>query len=163
MIAKGVLPPNYNYSDVPLLSGNFVNATHILRDGVLVDIHKQKDRKQRIKDFKRFKMQARFEYEHRMKDLSPEEREKEKARLKQLVEERKRMHKKMPAPMSEDQEKDVWEKEEFSLEKYFRLHDIDGSGKWNRQEVISSLMEELNKMYNISDPSLHEKRAAEMQ
>ena len=51
------------------------------------------------------------------------------------------MHKKIPAPISEDQEKDVWEKddkmdkEEFSLEKYFRLHDIDGSGKWNRQEV----------------------------
>ena len=53
MIANGVLPTNYNYSDVPLLSGNFVNATHILRGGVLVDIHKQKDRKQRIKDFKR--------------------------------------------------------------------------------------------------------------
>ena len=86
-------------------------------------------------------MQARFEYEHRMKDLSPEEQEKEKARLKQYIEERKRMHKKIPAPISEDQEKDVWEKddkmdkEEFSLEKYFRLHDIDGSGKWNRQEV----------------------------
>jgi len=71
--------------------------------------------------------------------------------------------------MSENQEKDVWEKddkmapEEFSLEKYFKLHDIDGSGSWDKQEVTASLMGELNKMYNMSDPSLEDKRSAEME
>ena len=58
MIAKGELPENYNYSDVPLLSGNFINATHIQRNGVMVEIHKQTDRKQKVQDFKRFVKQA---------------------------------------------------------------------------------------------------------
>ena len=53
LIANGALPTNYNYSDVPLLSGNFINTTHIQRDGVIVDIHNQRDKKQKIKDFKR--------------------------------------------------------------------------------------------------------------
>ena len=41
------------------------------------------------------------------------------------------------------QEKEVWEKEDemeskdFDLEHYFRLHDVDKSGKWNRQEVAN--------------------------
>jgi hypothetical protein len=29
MIAEKRLPQDYNYTDVPLLSGNFINATHI--------------------------------------------------------------------------------------------------------------------------------------
>ena len=39
------------------------------------------------------------------------------------------------------QEREVWEKEDgmeskdFDIEHYFRLHDVDKSGKWNRQEV----------------------------
>ena len=53
LIANGALPTNYNYFDVPLLSGNFINTTHIQRDGVIVDIHNQRDKKQKIKDFKR--------------------------------------------------------------------------------------------------------------
>ena len=41
------------------------------------------------------------------------------------------------------QEREVWEKEDkmevkdFDLEHYFRLHDVDKSGRWNRQEVIA--------------------------
>ncbi len=29
MILDGVLPLDYNYTDIPLLSGTFLNATHI--------------------------------------------------------------------------------------------------------------------------------------
>ena len=53
MIANGELPTNYNYSDVPLLSGKFVNVTHIQRDGVMIDIRGQKDHNQKVQDFKR--------------------------------------------------------------------------------------------------------------
>ena len=41
------------------------------------------------------------------------------------------------------QEREVWEKEDemeskdFDLEHYFRLHDVDKSGRWNRQEVTN--------------------------
>ena len=53
-------------------------------------------------------------------------------------------HKKIAYPLSETQEKEVWEKEDkmdpsqFTLQKYFKLHDVDASGKWNKQEVKSS-------------------------
>lgn len=169
LIANGALPTNYNYSDVPLLSGNFINTTHIQRDGVIVDIHNQRDKKQKIKDFKRLKMEARFKFEHKIKDMSPEDQKREKAKLEKINNERKMKHKKVAAPMSETQEKEVWEKDDkmessdFSLQKYFNLHDVDASGKWNKQEVIASLMQQLDKMYNISDTSLKEKRTAEMQ
>ena len=73
--------------------------------------------------------------------MTPEEQKIEKERVAKIMEERKKKHQKLNAPMSENQEKDVWEKddkmapEEFSLEKYFKLHDIDGSGSWDKQEV----------------------------
>jgi len=169
LIANGQLPTNYNYSDVPLLAGHFINATHILRNDVLVDIHSQKDKKQRHRDFKRYRMDARFRYEHKIKDMSPEEQKKAKAKLENIDKERKLKHKKVAHPMSETQEKEVWETEDkmeaddFSLNKYFKLHDVDASGKWNKQEVVASLMQQLDKMYNISDSSLAEKRTAEME
>merc|ERR1712243_542759 len=39
MIAEGIIPENYTYSDVPLLSGTFINGTHVMRDGVMLEIH----------------------------------------------------------------------------------------------------------------------------
>ena len=53
LLSEGVIPPNYNYSDVPMLAGSFVNETHILRkNGDLVNIHLQEDKEKRIRDFK---------------------------------------------------------------------------------------------------------------
>merc|ERR1719427_507900 len=77
-------------------------------------------------------------------------------------------HKSIAYPLSETQEKEVWEKEDkmdpskFSLEKYFKLHDVDASGKWSTQEVAASLMKQLGEMFDIRDPSLQEKRSAEL-
>ena len=73
--------------------------------------------------------------------MSPEDQKREKAKLEKINNERKMKHKKVAAPMSETQEKEVWEKDDkmessdFSLQKYFNLHDVDASGKWNKQEV----------------------------
>lgn len=66
MIADGVLPENYNYNDVPLLTGvelplsgfflpgNFINATHVMRNGSMMNIHELGNhREQRVRDFKR--------------------------------------------------------------------------------------------------------------
>ena len=89
----------------------------------------------------RFKMQARFEHEHRIARLGPEEKMDGIERMKKMKEERKMLHKKLPAPMTESQEREVWENEddmnktEFSFESFFRLHDRDQSGKLNREEV----------------------------
>merc|ERR1711962_566654 len=35
LIAEGRLPENYTYSDVPQLTGNFINSTHVQKNGVL--------------------------------------------------------------------------------------------------------------------------------
>jgi len=174
MIANGVIPDSYNYSDVPLLSGNFINITHVQRNGVLIEIYKQNDRNQKVKDFKRFRMEERFKFEQKIKSLSPEDQKRERENFAKkridFVYEQKEKHKNVSVPMSDKQEKEVWEKEDkmepddFNLEKYFKLHDVDSSGKWNKQEVIASLMQELDKMYPLSDkdPSIVEKRKEEM-
>jgi len=65
----------------------------------------------------------------------------------------------------------VWEKEDkmeskdFDLEHYFRLHDVDKSGRWNRQEVAASLMSNLeaNVPSNDSDPTVAQRREHTME
>jgi hypothetical protein len=38
MILDGVLPLDYNYTDIPLLSGTFLNATHIQDSNITTQI-----------------------------------------------------------------------------------------------------------------------------
>jgi len=171
MIVNGKLPINYNYTDVPLLFGYFLNETHIMRDGVMMETNRgQTSHMQQAKDFKRFKMEARFKYEHDLENMSPEEQKREGERVvAQMENERKMKHKKIAYPLSETQEKEVWEKEDkmdpsqFTLQKYFKLHDVDASGKWNKQEVAASLMKQLDEMFDKADPFLKEKKSAELE
>ena len=70
------------------------------------------------------------------------------------------------------------EKKDFDLEHYFRLHDVDKSGRWNRQEVdffiyilptldqiAASLMSNLEATVpsNDSDPTVAQKREHTME
>ena len=103
MIADGVLSENYNYNDVPLLTGerqsmnpkniishpgNFINSTHVMRNGSIMNIHELSNhREQRVRDFKRCeelfihlltffrsRLEARYRFEERIKHLSPEQK-----------------------------------------------------------------------------------------
>merc|ERR1719397_1234386 len=153
MIADGIIPKNYNYSHVPLLQGNFINASHIQRGSDLILIHDQDDEKRR-EDFKKFKMAKRFEYEHKLSKMTPEEREDKLAKDKKRHEEQKKRLDSINDPLSEKQVKEVWEeedrmeKEAYSDEKFFLLHDVDEDGKWDRQEVRQILLRELAKAYD---------------
>jgi len=175
MIADGVLPENYNYNDVPLLTGNFINSTHVMRNGSMMNIHELSNhREQRVRDFKRSRLEARYRFEERIKNLVPEQQEVERKKAADAAKERRRVrheaakkrHKGAKLPMSEDQEREVWEKEDemeskdFDLEHYFRLHDVDKSGRWNRQEVAASLMSNLeaNVPSNESDHTVAQRR-----
>jgi len=173
MIAEGVLPENYNYSDVPLLTGNFINSTHVMRDGNLVHIHKQGDHRhpQRVADFKRARMEARYRFDEAIKHLTPEQQAEQKTKAAEAAKERRRKrHEGVNLPLSEVQEREVWEKEDkmdpkkFDLESYFRLHDVDRDGKWSRQEVAASLMTDLERMVpdNSSDPTVNQRRSEEL-
>jgi len=180
MIADGVLPENYNYNDVPLLTGNFINSTHVMRNGSMMNIHELSNhREQRVRDFKRSRLEARYRFEERIKHLSSEQQEVERKKAADAAKERRRLrhedakkrHKGSKLPMSEDQEREVWEKEDkmeskdFDLEHYFRLHDVDKSGRWNRQEVAASLMSNLeaNVPSNDSDPTVAQRREHTME
>jgi len=180
MIADGVLSENYNYNDVPLLTGNFINSTHVMRNGSIMNIHELSNhREQRVRDFKRSRLEARYRFEERIKHLSPEQKEMERKRASDAAKERRRLrhedakkrHKAAKLPMSEDQEREVWEKEDemekkdFDLEHYFRLHDVDKSGRWNRQEIAASLMSNLEATVpsNDSDPTVAQKREHTME
>ena len=79
------------------------------------------------------------------------------------------------------EKEDEMEKKDFDLEHYFRLHDVDKSGRWNRQEVDSfiymihsvptldqiaaSLMSNLEATVpsNDSDPTVAQKREHTME
>ena len=78
------------------------------------------------------------------------------------------------------EKEDEMEKKDFDLEHYFRLHDVDKSGRWNRQEgdlfiyihshqtldqIAASLMSNLEATVpsNDSDPTVAQKREHTME
>lgn len=161
LIANGIIPENYNYSHVPLLQGNFINSTHIQRGSDLIEIHEQTD-EQRNADFKKFKMSKRFEFEEKLSHMTPEERDAEKEKLKKQREEWKHKMEKLNEPLSKKQVHEVWEeedhmeKEEYSDDKFFRIHDVNEDGKLDKQEVRQILLRELAKAYNKKDKKYSE-------
>jgi len=145
MIADGIMPENYNYSHVPHLQGNFINSTHIQRGGEVHDIHEQDD-EQRKADFKRFRMEERWEWEERLERMTPEERKVEEERVENLRKLREQRRKEEEAPLSDNQAKEVWEEEDkmdkkaYSRQKFFNLKDVNKDGHLDKQEIRAIIM-----------------------
>jgi len=169
MIAEGHIPENYNYTDVPQLTGYFVNTTHVQKGGVVINLHEQ-EATEKYKDFKRFLMLHRYFLEEELsKKLTPEEHKKQLDQFAERKRQRKERLGKVNAPLSEKQERETWKEEDhmddddFDLERYFNLHDTDRDGLWSKTETIASLMHELDKMYDPKDEGVKEEREAKLQ
>ncbi|XP_030645507.1 nucleobindin-1 [Chanos chanos] len=111
---------------------------------------------ERHEEFKRYEMLKEHERREYLKSLDQEKREKEERRMEQMRE-KHRQHPKVNAPGSIDQFREVWEEtdgldpEEFNPKTFFKLHDTNGDGLLDEQELEALFTKELEKVYNMGN------------
>ncbi|KAA0187729.1 hypothetical protein HAZT_HAZT009462 [Hyalella azteca] len=119
---------------------------------------------QRRKDFSQYEMQKEFEYKQQLEHMTAEERKKAEEEHEMRIKKHKD-HPKLHHPGSKQQLEQVWEeedhmnKQEFNPKTFFHLHDLDGNGHWDENEVRALFLKELEKAYdpNASEDDLHER------
>ncbi|KAK7167663.1 hypothetical protein R3I94_001909 [Phoxinus phoxinus] len=120
---------------------------------------------ERHEEFKRYEMLKEHERREYLKGLDQEKREKEEKRIEELKE-KHRKHPKVNAPGSVDQLREVWEEtdgldpQEFNPKTFFKLHDSNGDGVLDEQELEALFAKELEKVY---DPKNEEDDMMEME
>jgi hypothetical protein len=113
--------------------------------------------KERREDFKKYEMQKKEEEDHKLAQMTPEEREKAKAEI-EASEKRHNEHEKLKHPGGREQLEEVWEesdhmeKENFDPRTFFALHDLNGDGFWNDDEIEALFQIEIEKVYNDTNP-----------
>ncbi|KAM4597778.1 nucleobindin-1 [Polymixia lowei] len=120
---------------------------------------------ERHEEFKRYEMLKEHERREYLKGLDQEKREREEKRLQDLKE-KHRQHPKVNAPGSVAQLREVWEEtdgldpQEFNPKTFFKLHDTNGDGVLDEQELEALFTKELEKVY---DPKNEEDDMMEME
>uniref|UniRef100_A0A8C5QXE0 Nucleobindin-1 n=1 Tax=Leptobrachium leishanense TaxID=445787 RepID=A0A8C5QXE0_9ANUR len=119
----------------------------------------------RHEDFKRYEMLKEHERREYLKSLDEEKRKMEEARYEELKK-KHREHPKVNVPGSLDQLKEVWEEtdgldpNDFNPKTFFKLHDTNGDGVLDEQELEALFTKELEKVY---DPKNEEDDMMEME
>ncbi|XGW28569.1 hypothetical protein V3C99_008386 [Haemonchus contortus] len=111
----------------------------------------------RQKDFKEYEMRKKAEEDLKLAQMTEEERKKA---IHDAEEAKKRHneHEKLKHPGSRDQLQEVWEdtdkmdKDNFDPRTFFALHDLNGDGYWNADELEALFEKEIEKVYNATDP-----------
>ncbi|XP_061678340.1 nucleobindin-2-like isoform X2 [Syngnathoides biaculeatus] len=109
--------------------------------------------KERHDEFKRYEMMKEHERREKLKVMTEEERKKEEERYEEM---RKKHadHAKVNHPGSEDQLKEVWEESDgldpndFDPKTFFKMHDTNGDGFFDENELEALFTKELEKVYN---------------
>ncbi|KAK3912820.1 Nucleobindin-2, partial [Frankliniella fusca] len=113
--------------------------------------------KKRREEFKEYEMQKEFEKHEKVKNMTEEEKKKFEAEVHEMEEKHKK-HDPLHHPISKPQLEEVWEKsdhmenQEFDPKTFFYLHDLDGNGVWDFDEVKALFLKELDKMYQAGAP-----------
>uniref|UniRef100_D3TMU7 DNA-binding protein of the nucleobindin family n=1 Tax=Glossina morsitans morsitans TaxID=37546 RepID=D3TMU7_GLOMM len=126
------------------------------------------DRKRRA-DFKEYEMQKEFEREMALQEMNEEQR-KEFQRKQDELKQKHKKHEKIHQPGNKAQLEEVWEKQDhmdrqdFDPHSFFMIHDVDGNGFWDENEVKALFIKELDKVYqsNMPEDDMRE-RAEEME
>merc|ERR1712038_926629 len=123
--------------------------------------------KKRREDFKKYEMEKKFEKEERLKHITDDEaREKEKQKMAEL-EKKHKDHEKLNHPMTKDQLEEVWEEqdhmapEDWDPKTFFAMHDLNGDGFWEEDELKVLFQKELDKAYDPNAPEDDMKERAE--
>lgn len=125
----------------------------------------ENDRRRR-EEFKQYELQKEFEKQEKLRELDEEHRKKYEEELKKQQEKHDK-HEKIHHPGNKAQLEEVWEKQDhmdgqdFDPKTFFMLHDIDGNGFWDENEVKVLFINELNKMYQAGVPEDDMKERAE--
>ncbi|RXN02601.1 nucleobindin-1-like protein [Labeo rohita] len=104
---------------------------------------------ERHEEFKRYEMLKEHERREYLKSLDQEKREKEEKRIEELKE-KHRQHPKVNAPGSVDQLREVWKEtdgldpQEFNPKTFFKLHDTNGDGVLDEQELEALFTKEVD-------------------
>lgn len=120
--------------------------------------------RRRQEQFKEYQMQKKFQEEQKMKDMKEEE--KKKYEELEAMKKKHKDHKPLHHPGSKQQLEEVWEKQdhmedqEFNPKTFFYLHDLDGNGFWDHDEVKVLFLKELDKLYTAGAPEddIYERR-----
>lgn len=112
--------------------------------------------KKRKEEFKTYEMEKEYLKEEKLNHTTGEEREKLEKEFKEMEEKHKK-HEKLHQPGHKAQLEEVWEEQDqmqqdFDPKTFFMLHDIDGNGLWDQEEVKALFIKELDKMYQAGAP-----------
>ncbi|KAK0397130.1 hypothetical protein QR680_001998 [Steinernema hermaphroditum] len=113
--------------------------------------------RQRRDEFKEYEMKKKAEEDHRLAQMTPEERKKAEEEIN-AQKQRHNDHEKLKHPGSRDQLEEVWEesdnmdKDTFDPRTFFNLHDLNGDGFWSAEELEALFQLELEKVYNETNP-----------
>jgi len=130
------------------------------------DMMLEQDEKRR-QEFKKHEMEKEHKRREAMKNMTEEEKkianEKEKAH-------HNKPHEKLHEPGHKAQAEEVWEKEDgldpesFDPKTFFNLHDKNADGHLDQFELETLFLQDLDKVYNESDPDTDKaERAEEME
>ncbi|KAG9330251.1 hypothetical protein JZ751_026013 [Albula glossodonta] len=121
--------------------------------------------KERHEEFKRYEMMKEHERREHLKTLDEEGRKKEEEHYEEMKK-KHADHPKINHPGSQDQLKEVWEEadgldpDDFDPKTFFNLHDTNGDGYFDEQELEALFTKELEKIY---DPTNEEDDMVEME
>ncbi|KAJ7998181.1 hypothetical protein DPEC_G00219930 [Dallia pectoralis] len=121
--------------------------------------------KEHHEEFKRYEMMKEHERKEHLKNLDEEQRKEEEQRYEELKK-KHADHPKINHPGSQDQLKEVWkdadglDPNEFDPKTFFKLHDTNGDGYLDEQELEALFTKELDKMYR---PNQEEDDMTEME
>ncbi|KAG7211177.1 hypothetical protein KM043_010498 [Ampulex compressa] len=108
--------------------------------------------KKRREMFKKYEMQRKYEEQQKLQGMNDLERKKYEDELT-LMKEKHKKHEPLHHPGSKQQLEEVWEKQDhmedqdFNPKTFFHLHDLDGNGFWDQDEVKILFLKELDKLY----------------
>jgi len=114
--------------------------------------------KKRREEFKRYEMEKKFEKQRYLKSINDTDLRKEAQEEMEKNEAKHRQHDKLKHPMTKEQLEEVWEeqdhmdKRDFNPKTFFKMHDLDGNGFLDRNEIKAMFKAELDKAYDRNAP-----------
>jgi len=114
--------------------------------------------KKRREEFKRYEMEKKFEKEQRLNAINDTQERKVVQEEMEKMQAKHKSHEKMNHPMTKDQLEEVWEEQDHMEAKdwdpktFFAMHDLDGNGQWDENEVRILFKKELDKAYDPNNP-----------
>ncbi|CAG9824752.1 unnamed protein product [Phaedon cochleariae] len=112
--------------------------------------------KKRKEQFKEYELEKEYKKQDKLNHTNGAEKEKLEKEFQEL-EQKHKQHEKLHEPGHQAQLEEVWEEQDqmqqdFDPKTFFMLHDVDGNGLWDQDEVKALFVKELDKMYQQGAP-----------